>query len=305
MAKPISVTVKVPATTANLGPGFDCLGLAVDLWNEIEFKITGSSLQIEIEGEGSETLSRNHNNLVYRAMQALAKSASIDLPKDIQIRCKNEIPVSSGLGSSSAAVIAGLLGAKHLFNIMIGDLNLLKLALTFEGHADNISACLLGGLTIAVQSDGELIVEKQAIPTLKAIIALPDIVLSTHQARQLLPKNIPFKAGIFNIGRTALLISALINADYKYLGIAMQDQIHQTCRLNRIPGAKKAISDAMSNGAIGVALSGAGPSVIAFYENCGESNISKALENAFAIEAVPVRLFTTRTTNQPAFIIKK
>lgn len=304
MDKPKSVLVRVPATSANLGPGFDCLGLALDIWNEIEFSMSGSSLQIEIEGEGSDVLPREASNLIYQCMQTLAENASHKLPNGIHVACKNNIPVSSGLGSSSAAVIAGLLGAKTLLDLQISDHELLETALSFEGHADNISACLHGGLTITVSSAGKLVVKKLAIKPLIAIIALPNISLSTRHARTVLPESVAMRDAIFNIGRTALLINALQGNDYEYLRIAMHDSIHQPYRLGLIPGAEEAISGSLAAGALGAALSGAGPSIISFLEK-EDKKVGKTLLQAFKNANLPARLFTTTTINQGAQVILK
>lgn len=304
MAKPKSVLARVPATTANLGPGFDCLGLALDIWNEIEFSILGDSLHIEIEGEGSDTLPRDFANLIYQCMQTLASIAMRSLPKGILIKCKNNIPVSSGLGSSSSAIISGLLGAKALLDLNISDCELLKTALSFEGHADNISACLYGGLTITAFSAGELVVKQLAIKPLHAVIALPNVNLSTSQARAVLPESVAMKDAIFNIGRTALLINALQEGNYEYLKIAMQDSIHQPYRLGLIPGAEAAIFSALEAEALGAALSGAGPSVIAFVDK-EDQNVAELMLRAFKNANMPARLFTTTSTNQGAQVIMK
>ncbi|MDP2966182.1 MAG: homoserine kinase [Pelolinea sp.] len=304
MAKPKSVLVRVPATTANLGPGFDCLGLALDIWNEIEFSISRNSLKIEIEGEGSNTLPRDDSNLIYQCMQTLSRSASQSLPDGIRIKCRNNIPVSSGLGSSSAAVIAGLLGAKNLLNLQISDHELLKTALSFEGHADNISACLFGGLTITALSAGELVVKKLAIKPLNAVIALPNVNLSTRQARAVLPETLSMKDAVFNIGRAALLINALQDSNYDLMKIAMEDRLHQPYRLGLIPGTEAAISEALEAGALGAALSGAGPGVIAFIEK-GDKKVGETMVRVFKNANMAALLFTTTTTNQSAQVIMK
>ena len=304
MAKPKSVLVRVPATTANLGSGFDCLGLALDLWNEIEFSVFGNSLQIEIEREGSDTLPRDATNLIYQCMHTLTKSASQLLPDGIRIKCRNNIPVSSGLGSSSAAVIAGLLGAKKLLGLQISDYELLKTALSFEGHADNISACLYGGLTITALSASEIVVKKLAIKPLQAVIALPNVNLSTRQARAVLPESVAMRDAIFNISRTGLLINALQEGNYEFMRIAMEDRLHQIYRLGLIPGAETAISSALEAEAVGVALSGAGPSVIAFVEK-GDQKVGEAMIQAFNNANIPARLFTSTSTNQGAQVIMK
>jgi homoserine kinase len=299
-----SVIVRVPASTANLGPGFDCLGLALDIWNEIEFSLSGDSLQINIEGEGSGSLPRDESNLIFQSMKTLANNFSIPLPEGIHLTSKNKIPVASGLGSSSAAVIAGLLGAKALFDLQINDNDLLKIGLSFEGHADNISACLFGGLSIAVISNAELIVKKMEISPLKVLIVLPAFGISTHQARAILPASFSMEDTKYNIGRTALLINAFHENDFEFMEIAMRDRLHQPYRFKIIPGTESVIETAFNNGAFGAALSGAGPAVIAFFEE-GKTKIGEAMLKAFNTEGLKARLFSTVTTNQGAQVSVK
>jgi homoserine kinase len=301
MPKFKSVLVRVPATTANLGPGYDCLGLALDIWNEIEFSISGKSLKIEIEGEGADLLPKDATNLIFQSMGTMSKHFSIKLPDGLQIKCINKIPVSSGLGSSAAAVIAGLLSAKTLLDIQISDHDLLKLAMSHEGHADNISACLYGGLAISVLSNDELITKKISIKPLHAVIALPDVKISTQQARSVLPDSIALKDAVFNIGRIALLVNSLHEGNYDDLKIAMRDRLHQPYRFGLIPGAEAAISGALGADAYGAALSGAGPSVIAFIANKNH-DVEKMFTQAFENSGVTSRIFETVTTNLGAQI---
>ena len=302
MAEQLSVLVRVPATTANLGPGFDCLGLALDIWNEIEFSVHGDTLNISIDGEGSDSLPKDASNLIYQCMEAVSKHASLPMPAGLQIKCRNSIPVSSGLGSSAAAVIAGLLGAKALLNLQIEDQELLKLALPFEGHADNISACLIGGLTISVVTPENLIVKKISIEPLQTVIALPEIRISTHQARAALPTLIPMHDVVFNIGRTALTVAALLEGEYDNLRISMQDRLHQPYRFGLIPGAEAAIAAALAAGAYGAALSGAGPSVIAFV-NQDHQKVTKNIQHAFDSVKTPIKIFTSISSNLGAQLV--
>lgn len=298
MVKSRSIHVRVPATTANLGPGYDCLGLALDIWNEIEISMSGKALSIEIEGEGADLLPKDSTNLIYRCMETLTDYMSIPLPDGLHIKCINRIPVSSGLGSSAAAVIAGLLGAKALLDIPICDLELLKLALAYEGHADNISACLLGGLVLSVLSDDILVTKKISIKPLYAVIILPDIKISTFQARSILPDTIALKDGIFNLARVGLLVNSLQEGNYDQLNIAMQDRLHQPFRYGLFPGAEEAISGAMEAGAYGAALSGAGPSVIAFTNKNNINKIAKVIQRKFLGQNILSKNFFTNTTNK-------
>ncbi len=301
MAEERSVTIRVPATTANLGPGFDCLGLALDLWNEVTFSLEGQTLNIQIQGEGEKDLPTDHTNLIVKAFLLVLNKYSITPPFGLAIRCRNCIPVSSGLGSSSSAVIAGLLAAKKLYSLDIQDHRLLDIGLELEGHADNMAACLLGGLVIVVQDGNRLITRKLNIKPLQTTIALPQIHLSTQRAREVLPENLPLHEVVFNIGRTALLITSLVSGDYSTLSTAMQDRVHQPYRLGLIPSAENAIQAALNAGALGAALSGAGPSVIAFHEG-RNSEIGSEMKRTFEKEKAPVRIFELTTSDAGAAI---
>ena len=302
MVRSSPVLVRVPATTANLGPGYDCLALSLDIWNEIEFSITGNALSIEIEGEGAEVLPRDATNLIFRCMDTFARYVSIPLPQGLQIKCANKIPVSSGLGSSASAAIAGLLGARALLGASISDHDILKLALNYEGHADNISACLLGGLVLSVLSENVLLTKKIPVKPLYAVIALPDIKISTHQARSILPRSIALEDGIFNLARVALLIATLQEDNYSNLKTAMQDRLHQSHRYRLIPGAEQAISGALESGAYGAALSGAGPCVIAFADE-NDKVVSQQFTQAFNKAGITSRILNTFSTNLGAQVL--
>ena len=301
MAEKTSVTLHVPATTANLGPGFDCLGLALDLWNEVTVSLEGQGINIEIQGEGQETLAKDDSNLIFQAFSLAARKFGVDIPKGISIVCRNRIPISSGLGSSSSAIIAGLIAARSLFSLNMSDQQLLEIGLELEGHADNIAACLLGGLVIVIKDGEALITQKIKINHILVTIALPQVQLSTRQARKVLPDQYSRQDAVFNIGRTAALISALISGDYTYLRSSMEDRIHQPYRLGLIPGAQAALDAAYEAGALGAALSGAGPSLIAFHSTA-DNRILIEMQKSFDQEKIPVRLFSTSTIDAGAYI---
>jgi homoserine kinase len=300
MVKQSSVTVRVPASTANLGPGFDCLGMALDIWNEVQFQISDEDVVIEIEGEGVSKLPRDRSNLIYQAFTRLYEKAGIPIPEGVVIKCKNYIPTSSGLGSSASAVIAGLLAARQLSGAKISDNDLLSLAVEFEGHADNAAACLWGGLVIVIQNVDDWLVEKVQVKPIKVVIALPEINLSTRQARALLPDSVRRQDAIFNIGHTALLIHALKDGKTELLAAAMQDRLHQPYRLKKYPGVEEAMRLALHAGAFSAALSGAGPSLIAF-TNDFQEKIGKVMLESFTSKNIPARIFSTQTITKSAY----
>lgn len=257
------VIVTVPATTANLGPGFDCLGLALSLYNRVTFCEQKATFAITIAGEGADWLPTDESNLVWQAAQRLFEAVG-RWPGGIAIYQENKIPAGSGMGSSAAAVVAGLVAANALVNGGLSPLQLLELATDIEGHPDNVAPALFGGLTLINQTDNGLHLERIPVPPLTVVLILPDFHLPTAQARAALPPTITRADAIFNIGRMGLLVRALEAGDWDKLRVAMQDRLHQPYRLPLVPGLKEAFAAAYQAGAVGVALSGAGPSLIAF-----------------------------------------
>lgn len=298
------VQVKVPATTANLGPGYDCLGLALDLWNNVTFSQDSSGIHIEIEGEGSSTLPRNAGNQILRAAVRVFQECGHPIPKNMQINCQNKIPLGSGLGSSAAAVLSGLLGANALCGNRLSKDEILKLGVEFEGHPDNLAPALLGGLVVTAQSTREQqpVAIKIPIADFSMVVVVPKFDLPTATARAALPESIPLQDAVYNIGRTAMVIQALQSGDLTLLYIAMDDHLHQPYRLKLIPGAQEALKAASQVGAP-AALSGAGPGVIAFA--LPESDVSAAdlatrIEIAFQTAGLPARSWVLRSSETGA-----
>lgn len=264
MTAPRQVVVRVPATTANLGPGFDCLGLALDLWNETTFTIAGSDIHLQIDGFGRGRVAEDRRNLVAQAFIRFYERAGKPLPAGVQIRCKNAIPLGSGLGSSGSAVLAGLMGANALLGAPAGPDEILALATEMEGHPDNAAAAVYGGLTAAFTTPEGIVVRRMEPALWKTAVIVPQIHLPTQTARAALPAQVPFKDAVFNIGRSVLVVQALQSGDETILARSMQDRIHQPYRLKLIPGAEAALSAALAAGAVAAAISGAGPGLIAF-----------------------------------------
>lgn len=258
------ITISVPATSANLGPGFDCLGLALDLRQDVTFTARSQpGLSISASGEDADKIPLDTSNLVYQAAEIIFRRIG-NRPVGLTIQQINNIPIGSGLGSSSSAVLAGMFGANALADGHLSTLEILQLATDFEGHPDNVSPAVYGGLVLGVQGPDGLVVDRIQIPKILVAIILPDYKLLTVDARAALPVAVPLKDAIFNTSRLGLLIRALQSADYDILNIAMQDRLHQPYRVPLIPGMKDAFTAAKEAGASGVAISGAGPSLLAF-----------------------------------------
>lgn len=281
------VTVRVPATTANLGPGFDALGLALALYNEI--RVTRAShTSIALHGEGEKTLPRDEHNLVYQAMQRLAQEARTSLPP-VHLHMRNRIPLQSGLGSSSAAIVGGLVAARTLLNVPLSEKDLLRLAVALEGHPDNVAPALLGGLVIvAAYEEGPLVARVPTPPDLRVVVVLPEVHVSTEEARRLLPAQVSLTDAVFNLSRTALVVHALRQGDYDLLARAMVDRLHQPYRKALIPGYDGVITAAREAGASAVIISGSGPAVAAFAPE-GHERIAGAMVDAFARAGVTAR----------------
>lgn len=285
--------VRVPATTANLGPGFDCLGLALDLWNEVEVKTTPNHLQITVEGEGKSILQTNKANAIYKAMETYARRHKKTLPEGILLQCTNHIPLGSGLGSSSAAVVAGILAAAVLLEITENREDLLDCATQIEGHPDNVAPCLMGGLVTSLVDNGRVTSRNLSIAPLALAIVTPDFHFPTSQSRAALPIDIPHKDAVFNLSRVVMLTEALRIGYAELLSLAMQDQIHQPFRIPLIPGAAAAISAAQKAGAAAVVLSGAGPSLLAVLRRQTDlQSVTAAMAEAFRQAGLSSRVFS-------------
>jgi homoserine kinase len=270
------VTVIVPATSANLGPGFDCLGVALALYNKVTFTAVSADpasagsassalpkLTIKVTGLDAEKVPTDESNLIYQSACRMFDRLG-QRPSTLHIQQENNIPVGSGLGSSSTAVLAGLLGANTLMDGHFSQSDILAIATAEEGHPDNVAPALLGGLVLGVMEDKQVYIEQLPIAPQQVAIITPSFELLTRDARAALPNQISRQDAIFNASRLPLLIRALETAAYPKLTLAMQDKLHQPYRLPLIPGMAAAFAAATAAGAASVALSGAGPSLIAF-----------------------------------------
>jgi homoserine kinase len=299
------VTISVPATSANLGPGFDCLGIALDLRHRVTF-ITQQEpgIIITTQGEDDHLIPRDEGNLVYMAMKLFFHRLGVNPPRGLHIHQDNEIPIASGLGSSSTAILAGLHGANELAGSLLTREQVLQMATDFEGHPDNVAPATYGGLVLGVQTPDGLIIEQIPIPSMKVMVTLPDFDLLTEAAREVLPKQISLADAIFNSSRVGLLIRALETADYELLSIAMQDRFHQPYRVPIIPGMKEAMTAVLKAGAAGVALSGAGPSLIVFAAG-GFDSLEAAAALAFNNAGVNCRQWRLTIDNKGVLIQNK
>ena len=279
--------VTVPASTANLGPGFDCLGLALDLHNTVEMTALDSGLEVAIEGEGAAWLPRDGNNLVAKAAVHLWQQAG-RRPAGLSLKITNQIPPGMGLGSSAAAIVGGLVAANALVGEPFSQSEILRLAHRLEGHADNAAASLYGGLVVVSADDDEVLIDTIDVPPLRIAFALPDVRLSTRAARAALPAHVSLGDAAFNIGRALFVVRALQTGDFERLGRTMDDRLHEPYRRPLIPGFDAAKRAAREAGAAAVALSGAGPSIAAFAPG-RHAQIAEAMKAAFEANGVKCR----------------
>ncbi|MDQ1597597.1 MAG: homoserine kinase [Microbacteriaceae bacterium] len=258
-----SVTVRVPATTANLGPGFDTLGLALSLYDELTVTVRDApGASVEVIGVGAGEVPTDESNLVVRAIAYTFAAYSQQMP-GIDLVARNAIPHGRGLGSSGAAIVSGIMAAKGRLEgiVALASQALLALATTREGHPDNVAPALFGGLTIAWTTDAgpqhkKLIVHRGVSP----LIAVPQSTMSTELARSLRPASVPHEDAIFNVSRSALLIAALIQSPELLLA-ATEDKLHQSYRAAAMPETEALISTLRGHGLPAV-VSGAGPSIL-------------------------------------------
>lgn len=293
------VRVKAPATTANLGSGFDAVGMALDLYNEVELGESDRTV-ITVDGEGSDTLPCDTSNLVYRSIERVASFAGLTVPA-LCVKCTNRVPLARGMGSSAAAIVAGMVAANAALEANLTAEEILGLAVEVEGHPDNVAPALYGGVVVTctegVQGIRSVVLE--APDDLVAAIAIPSFRLSTAKARAVFPETVPHCDAVFNLGRAALLIASLQQRKYDLLSASMADRLHQPYRAPLVPGFGEVIQAAINAGALGAAMSGAGPSVIALCTDRvddGGAFTADRMRLAFEANGVDCSTIVTRPT---------
>ena len=276
------ITVKVPATTANLGPGFDCIGAALKLYNQFEFTtLDVDGLIIQVSGMEAEKVQTDESNLLYQAFVKLYQHIE-QTPPSVKIEIKLGVPLSRGLGSSATAIVGGLVAANELAGRPLSELEVMKLAIAMEGHPDNVVPALLGGCRLAATSN--ISWEIGDIPwhrDILAVVAIPDFELSTSEARKVLPAEISRHDAIFNISHFGLLLRGLATNREEWLKAALQDKLHQPYRQALIPGYDAVNTAAIDAGAYGMVISGAGPTLLALVDTSKGKAVEIAMKNAW------------------------
>lgn len=303
------VRVRVPGTSANCGPGFDCLGLACTVYNDLELRLTREpGLSITMTGEGATNIPCDNRNIVWRSAQYLLEKAGKDKEyRGAVIHMENRVPLSRGLGSSATAIVAGLTAANALIGNPFNRREILQFATNIEGHPDNVAPAIFGGFTVNAVTNGRVDCFS-FLPRfrMKFVVAVPNFPLSTRMARKVLPTEVPMKDAIFNIGRASMLVAALTRGNERYLRLGLDDALHQPYRAELIPGMYDVFKAARRAGAASATLSGAGPCLIAYVleRRHAEEAVGKAMLEAFRKHDVDARILTLDLDTHGAQILK-
>ncbi|WP_193199354.1 homoserine kinase [Nostoc sp. MG11] len=273
-----SVTVTVPATTANLGPGFDCIGAALTLYNEFKFtRLQEGALTIHVTGAEAERVQTDESNLLYQAFLKLYQYIE-QTPPSVKMEIRLGVPLARGLGSSATAIVGGLVGANQLAGAPLSQLQVMELAIAMEGHPDNVVPALLGGCRLAATSStGWEICEIPWHGDIVPVLAIPDFELSTSTARRVLPTEVSRADAIFNTAHLGLLLRGLETGKAEWLRTALQDKLHQPYRKALIPGYDVVNIAAVAAGAYGMVISGAGPTLLALADTTQSQAVEMAM----------------------------
>ncbi|MDZ7343120.1 MAG: homoserine kinase [candidate division KSB1 bacterium] len=275
-----SIILRVPASTSNLGSGFDTLGLAIDLPLTVKFTISNAGKKIRAQGEGATLIQQKENNLLLQAFDRACREMRRESPP-LKIEIDNRIPLKRGLGSSGAAVVAGLVGANILLGKKLSPQHLLNLAHEIEGHPENASASLFGGLTVNGAENGNVQFNRFVLPDdWVAVAFIPELEIATHEARRVLPESLPRADAIKNVQRVAVLVSAFAKRDPSLLKFGVQDWLHQPYRKALIPGFDDFLAAADRAGAFAAFLSGSGSTILAICAKRQAKKVVAALAEA-------------------------
>jgi homoserine kinase len=291
---PSPVTVAVPATSANLGPGFDCLGVALSLHNQFTFSLLPTDspeVVIEVTGEEAARVKTDHSNLAYQSFAKLYSHLGKKTPP-VKIEIHLKVPLARGLGSSATAIVGGLVGANLLAGSPLTQTDVMRLAIAIEGHPDNVVPALLGGcrLTAAREDENWDVCLIPWHSDIVPVLAIPNFELSTHQARSILPDSISRADAIFNIAHLGLLLRALSEGRTDWLQTALADRLHQPYRQSLIPGYEAVRMAAIGADAHGVVISGAGPTLLALTDKQHAEAVSDAISQAWATQRIGSRV---------------
>ena len=313
----MKISVKVPATTANLGPGFDCLGMALPIYNTITIEETvlpGTGIEINAinDASSSEDLIFEHipldeTSIIYKAVELLYNSIG-QTPSELKITVQSQIPIARGLGSSASVIVGGLLAANELLGQPADEVALLSIATEVEGHPDNVTPAIIGGLCLTSQEDyGSSLYRKLNWPEEWNItVCVPDYELSTDISRSVLPKEVPMEDAVFNAKRLAMFVEAVNTKDAELMKSALQDKLHQPYRMKLVPGLDKILENLKhEENVLGCVLSGAGPSIIVISQKNDLDRIKSIVKETWEEMNVKVNVMTLPVEPQGAQIVSE
>lgn len=311
MPRTFTSTVKVPATTANIGPGFDCLGAALSLYNQFQFTLLPASnsaetsqLIINANGQGATQLPTDSQNLVYRSFAAAYQHLGQTTPA-VKIDIQLKIPQARGLGSSATAIVAGLIGANELANCPLEKSELLQLAIDLEGHPDNVVPAMIGGCCLATQDSTDAqwrVCQIDWSEEIVPIVAIPDFELKTDLARNALPNTCSYDDAIFNMAHLGYLIKGLEQAEPYFLRTALHDKLHQPYRLKLIPGFTEVYQSVLQAGAYGLVISGAGPTLLALSQSTLSEQVADSMQNQWQKIGISAKTLILAVDRQGALV---
>lgn len=312
----MKVTVKVPATTANFGSGFDCLGMALPIYNVITIEETvlpGTGIEINIISETEdddefaiEHIPKDENNIIYKAVEMLYNSIG-QTPSELKINIRSQIPIAKGLGSSASIIVGGLFAANELLNKPADEAALLSIATEVEGHPDNVTPAIIGGMVLtSFEEDGSIVYRNLPWPEEWSLtVCIPDYELATDISRSVLPEMVSMKDATFNSRRTAMLVEALYTKDAELMKLALQDRLHQSYRMKLVPGLEDIIQNLKhEENVIGCVLSGAGPSILVVSQKNNIDRIKSIVSETWANYNVKTDIRTLKPELNGAQIIE-
>lgn len=311
----MKISVKVPATAANLGPGFDSLGMALPIYNTITIEETvlpGTGIEINVINDNAiaddlmlEHIPMDESSIIYKAVELLYNSIG-QTPSELKINVQSQIPIAKGLGSSASVIVGGLLAANELLGRPADEVALLSIATEVEGHPDNVTPAIVGGLVLTSQEDdGSIVYTKLDWPDEWSItVCVPDYELSTEISRSVLPKEVPMKDAVFNAKRLAMFVQAVNKKDSELMKLALQDKLHQPYRMKLVPGLDKIMDNLKhEENVLGCVLSGAGPSIIVISRKNNLDKIKSIVKNTWEELNVKANIMTLPIEKEGAQII--
>ena len=313
----MKISVRVPATTANIGPGFDCMGMALPIYNTITIEETvlpGTGIEINAINNDStadnlifEHIPMDETSIIYKAVELLYNSIG-QTPSELKITVQSQIPIARGLGSSASVIVGGLLAANELLGHPADEVALLSIATEVEGHPDNVTPAIVGGLCITSQEDdGTILYRKLNWPEEWNItVCIPDYELSTDISRSVLPKEVPMGDAVFNAKRLAMFVEAVNTKDAELMKIALQDKLHQPYRMKLVPGLDKIIENLKhEENVLGCVLSGAGPAILVISQKNDLDKIKSIVKETWEDMNVKVNIMTLPVEPQGAQIVSE